>query len=200
LNKSGEKSSGSFTQYLTELEASGFIMAIQPFQNRKKEIIYRLNDELSFFYLKFLFRKKSSVWQTMATQQSYKIWCGLAFENVCLKHVDQIETALGIQGIATNVSSFIKSGSDQDEGVQIDMIIDRADNCINLCEMKFYNTGFEISKIYARDLKRKIDLFRTYTQTRKNIFLTLVTTFGVKRNANMLSVVTNTVEIDAFFM
>ncbi len=200
LDKSGEQSSGSFTKYLTELESSGFIMAIQPFQNKKKEVIYRLNDELSLFYLKFLFRKKSGNWHTMSSQQSYKIWCGLAFENVCLKHVDQIEKALGIHGIVTEISSFIKAGRDGEDGVQIDMIIDRADNCINLCEMKFYNTEFEISKPYANSLKGKMDLFRSYTQTRKNLFLTLVTTFGVKRNAHMLSVVTNTVEIEALFL
>ncbi len=199
LAKSGEQSSGSFTQYLTELEASGFIMAIQPFQNKKKEVIYRLNDELSLFYLRFLSRRKIADWLTMATQQSYKIWCGLAFENVCLKHIDQIETALGIHGIATEVSSFISVGKDQAEGVQIDMIIDRADNCINLCEMKFYSTSLDISKSYSQDLKRKMELFKTYTQTRKNIFITLVTTFGVKRNANMLSAVTNTIEIEALF-
>lgn len=199
LDKSGEQSSGSFTKYLTELESSGFIMAIQPFQNKKKEVIYRLNDELSLFYLKFLFRKKSGNWHTMASQQSYKIWCGLAFENICLKHVDQIEKALGIYGIVTEISSFIKIGKDLEEGVQIDMIIDRADNCINLCEMKFYNTDFEISKSYANSLKRKMDLFRKYTRTRKNLFLTVVTTFGVKPNAQMLSVITNTIEIDALF-
>jgi predicted AAA+ superfamily ATPase len=199
LDKSGEQSSGSFTQYLTELEASGLIMAIQPFQNKKKEVIYRLNDELSLFYLRFLFRKKTSTWLTMATQQSYKIWCGLAFETVCLKHVDLIETALGIHGIATAFSSYISVGKGQEEGVQIDMIIDRADNCINLCEMKFYNTNIDISRSYALELKRKVDLFKTYTQTRKNIFLTMITTFGVKRNANMLSVITNTIEIEALF-
>lgn len=199
LEKIDEQSSGSFTQYLAELEASGFIMAIQPFQNKKKEVIYRLNDEFSLFYLRFLYRKKIPTWITMAAQQSYKVWCGLAFETICLKHVEQIETALGIHGIATSVSSYIKVGKDQEEGVQIDMMIDRADNCINLVEMKFYNSDFEISKLYAHALRRKLDLFRTYTQTRKNIFLTMVTTFGVKRNANMLSVVTNTVEIEALF-
>ena len=199
LEKTGEQSSGSFTQYLTELEASGFIMAIQPFQNKKKEVIYRLNDELSLFFLRFLSRRRTTDWLTMATQQSYKIWCGLAFENVCLKHIDQIETALGIHGIATAVSSFISVGKDQAEGVQIDMIIDRADNCINICEMKFYNTELEISKSHSHDLKRKMELFRTYTQTRKNIFITMVTTFGVKRNANMLSVITNSIEIQALF-
>jgi predicted AAA+ superfamily ATPase len=200
LEKSGEQSSGSFTQYLSELEASGLIMPLQPFQNKKKEVIYRLNDELSLFYLRFLYRKKISTWSTMTTQQSYKIWCGLAFENVCLKHVDQIEKSLGIHGIATSVSSFVRVGKDRMEGFQIDMIIDRADNCINLCEMKFYNTTFEMSKVYAQDLKSKMDLFRTYTRTRKNLFLTLITTYGVKRNASMLGVVTNTVEIEAFFL
>jgi hypothetical protein len=65
--------------------------------------------------------------------------------------------------------------------------------------MKFYNTNIDISRSYALELKRKVDLFKTYTQTRKNIFLTMITTFGVKRNANMLSVITNTIEIEALF-
>jgi len=200
LEELNEVSSGSFTTYLDELEASGFIFSIQPFLNKKKEVIYRLSDELSFFTLSFLSHgKKSTSWQSISGRQRYKIWCGLAFESVCFKHLDQIKRALGISGIETQVSSFIKQGKQVQEGVQIDLLIDRSDRCINLCEMKYYNESFEFSAAYATEWKRKIELFRTYTQTRKNLFLTMVTTFGVKENAHSLSVVSNSIEINTLF-
>ncbi|MDQ3016844.1 MAG: ATP-binding protein [Bacteroidota bacterium] len=200
LGFSGVASGGAFSEYLFELEESGFIQSQSPFLNIRKEVTYRLSDEFSLFYLTFLQkRRKSSGWVALATHQSYKIWCGHAFENVCLKHTEQIKRDLGISGIHTEESSWVLKGTKNQDGIQIDLVIDRADQCINLCEMKFYSGIFEINKSYSEILRKKMNLFQQNTKTRKNLFLTMITTYGVKPNANMLNLVSHSVEIGALF-
>jgi hypothetical protein len=144
--------------------------------------------------------KRTAGWLQKAGQQSFKIWCGHAFENVCLKHTWQIKKALGIQGIYTQEASWLFKGTKEQEGTQIDLIIDRADNCINICEMKFYNTAFEISKTYAAQLQNKIAVFERHTKSKKNVFITMLTTYGTITNAHKLSVVTNDVTMEALFI
>src|SRR5690606_12656799 len=120
-------------------------------------------------------RTVTDSWQQMANKQSYKIWCGYAFENVCLKHVLKIKQALGISGVLSNEFSWFAKGTKKDDGCQIDLLIDRADNCINICEMKFYDATFEVSKAYADILRAKKHIFQSKTATKKNVFITLVT-------------------------
>jgi uncharacterized protein len=194
-------SGGGFSTVLEELEQSGFISVHVPFENVRKETVYRLRDEFTLFYFKFLYNnKKTAGWIQKAGQQAFKIWCGHAFENVCLKHTWQIKKALGIQGIYTQEASWLLKGTKEEEGTQIDLIIDRADNCINICEMKFYNTVFEINKMYAAQLQKKIAVFESHTKSKKNVFITMITTFGTVINAHKLSVVTNEVTMDALFV
>jgi AAA+ ATPase superfamily predicted ATPase len=193
-------SGGGFSTILQELEQSGFISVLQPFANIRKETLYRLRDEYTLFYFKFLYQKAGATgWMQKAGQQSFKIWCGHSFENICLKHMPQIKKALGIQGIYTQEASWWYKGSKENEGVQIDLLIDRADQCINICEMKFYNTVFEITKGYAAQLQKKKALFEQYTKTKKNIFITLITTYGLVNNAYKLSVVSNEMVMDVLF-
>lgn len=194
-------SGGGFSTVLEELEQSGFISVHVPFENVRKETVYRLRDEFTLFYFKFLYNnKRTAGWLQKVGQQSFKIWCGHAFENVCLKHTWQIKKALGIQGIYTQEASWLFKGTKEQEGTQIDLIIDRADNCINICEMKFYNTVFEINKMYAAQLQKKIAVFERHTKSKKNVFITMLTTFGTLTNAHKLSVVTNDITMDALFV
>ena len=106
---------------------------------------------------------------------------------------------MGISGVLSNEYSWFAKGNTTEEGTQIDLLIDRADNCINICEMKFYNTTFEVSKQYTETLRTKKHVFQTKTATRKNIFITLVTPFGIATNEHSLSVVTNEMTIDVLF-
>ena len=194
-------SGGGLSVVLDELEQSGFISIHVPFEKLKKETVYRLRDEFSLFYFKFLHNnKKTAGWLQKAGQQSFKIWCGHAFENVCLKHTVQIKKALGIQGIYTQEASWLNKGTKTQPGAQIDLLIDRADNCINICEIKFYNTAFEITKQYAEQLQQKIAVFEQNTKSRKNVFITMITTYGTIANAHKLSVVTNEVTMASLFM
>jgi hypothetical protein len=139
------------------------------------------------------------VWLNLSQSQTYKIWCGYAFENVCLKHIKSIQNALGIGGVYSRTATFYKSGSKKQPGVQIDLLIDRNDQTINLVELKFYNGIFTISKEYAANLKEKIQIFREVTKTKKQIFLTLITALGLKSNKYSLGLIDQDFSAEIFF-
>jgi len=120
-------------------------------------------------------------------------WGGLAFEAVCLKHVNQIKKGLGISGMSANSSSW------RNENAQIDLVINRGDNCINLCEMKFSTSEYTISKSYKDALRNKKNEFVKEMATRKNVFITMVTTFGVKENSHSQEVMDNQLTINNLF-
>jgi hypothetical protein len=116
-----------------------------------------------------------------------------------LKHIAQIKEALKIAGIVSHAASWVAKGSGAEKGAQIDLLIDRADNCINICEAKFYNEPLTITKAMALNMQNKLSIFRQKNKVTKNIFVTMITTYGVIKNENALSVVTNYIELDALF-
>lgn len=193
-------SGGGFSKLLDELVACGFIKIIYPINKTKEDSLYRLVDEYSIFYFKFLQNNKvNSSWLQISNTQSYKTWCGYAFENLSFKHILNIKKALGINGIISNEYSWIDKGNATEKGTQIDFIIDRNDNCINILELKFYDTVFEINKKYAEELQHKVALFKKKTRTNKNIFTTILTANGVKNNEYYLSVITNELNLSDLF-
>jgi uncharacterized protein len=201
IKTSGIKSSGDLTTVLEELIQCGFIKPIFPINKTKEGTLYRLIDEYSLFYFQFLKDDKTqSSWTQIADKPSYKIWSGYAFENLCFKHTEQIKKAFGINGIITNEYSYIFKGTKEEKGIQIDLVIDRADNCINLLEVKFHNNEFDMTKEYAQQLRDKMIIFKERTKSRKAVFLTLLTVYGAKKNEHYLSVVTNQLLIDDLFI
>jgi hypothetical protein len=192
---------GRVTQVLSELTESGFITVYPAYGKKKKEQLFRLTDEYSLFYLRFIENNQlnQDTWMSLSQTQSYKIWCGYAFENVCLKHVPQIKKALGISGVYTSASSFYKKGTSGEAGAQIDLLIDRNDQIINLIETKFHNVAFTISKDYAEKLREKIRVFQESTQTKKQIFLTLITTFGLRHNKYSVGLISSDFDINVLF-
>ena len=148
ITQSKFKDGGALSKILEELEASSFIMQIPNFQKKSSGFVYRLTDEYSLFYLKFIEGKTlmgKNIWLKQSAEDKYKIWAGYAFENLCIKHAEAIKMALGISGIYTETSSFLHKGNEQVDGFQLDMLIDRADRAINLCEIKFYNDDFPMT-------------------------------------------------------
>ena len=127
----------------------------------------------------------------------YRAWRGYAFEQVCLAHVPQIKKELGISGVQSAEASWRSSG--KENGAQADLLIDRRDQVINLCEMKFSIHPFTIDKRYAAELRNKIGVFRNETQTRKSVFLTMITTYGVKANQYSAGLVQNNLDMDCLF-
>lgn len=200
IKTSGIKSSGDLTTVLEELIQCGFIRQIYPINKTKEGSVYRLIDEYSLFYFKFLVDKSSnSSWSQLVEKPAYKIWSGYAFENLCFKHTFQIKKAMGINGIITNEYSYISKGDADHQGIQIDLVIDRADNCINILEVKFYNTEYEVSETYGRQLLTKATIFKERTRTKKNVFITFLSVFGVKKNSHFLMSVTNQLLIEDLF-
>jgi hypothetical protein len=196
----GLPTGGTFSKITDELIESGFITQYLPFKGNAKQSLYRLSDEYSMFYLKFMQGAKSlgkGTWLRLFNSRNYVAWSGFSFETICLKHIQQIKSALRVAAVYSENSSWISRN--ENEGTQIDLLIDRDDNVINICEMKFSKDIFIIDKAYSLALKNKMSVFRKETQTNKNIHLTFVTTYGVKDNSYALEIVQNAIAIDQLF-
>jgi uncharacterized protein len=200
LRSAGLPDAGSSTRILTELEESGFIRRYQPFGLKQRNSLYQLTDQYTLFYLRFIRNSppdRSSIWLLMTDNPRYRSWSGYAFEQVCLYHLAEIKVALGISGVQTTVSSW--RSSNPEAGAQIDLVIDRRDQVITLCEMKYSIHPFTIDKKYATILRSKMDRFRNETGTRKLLFLAMVTTYGITPGIHSLGLVQNDLTMDCLF-
>ena len=179
-------SGGGLTEILRALQTSNFIMQYNAFGDSKREVRYKLIDLFSLFYLYFNeFHKvdNPTFWADNVNSQQLNTWRGRAFEQVCFVHKDQIKRALGISGVGTRIMPWRTTGTD---GAQIDMIIDRDDRVVNICEMKYSKGEFVIDKDYDMKLRRKIQAFENIAEAakiRKNPHLTIITTYGLQKNA-----------------
>jgi uncharacterized protein len=195
------QSGGSASAFLDELTSSGFITAYIPLGKQTKNGIYKLTDAFSLFYLKFMEANRTGekgTWQKLSNTQTWKSWSGLAFESVCLLHTEAIKQVLGIAGIYTDTTIW-KSTKQASSGAQIDLVINRNDNCINLCEMKFYENNFSIDKNYATQLQNKKDIFKQETKTKKQLFITMVTTYPIEQNINSIGLIDNNITLEKLF-
>lgn len=184
LTECGLTDGGGTTRLFDELEQSGFITHYIPFEKTTRDTLYKLTDEYSLFYLKFVEDSRVTrpgTWEKIAKNQSYNSWSGFAFEAICHKHEEQIIKALEIKGL-TEVSPWRYIPKKGETGAQVDLVLDRDDDSINICEMKFASGLFAIDKKYAAELESKERVFQEQTKTKKNIFLTMITTYGVKQN------------------
>jgi len=197
------RSGGWTTEVLEELEASGFVMRTPQFGRAKKDAVYRLADEHSLFHLYWIEKhrgRSEGAWLRIRGSPAWRAWSGYSFEGVCLKHADRLRHALGIGSVQTEESTWRRrSGDDGSDGAQIDLVIDRKDRCINLCEMKFSEAAFAIDKAYARSLASKREAFRRLTGTRKSLFTTLVTTHGLAPTRYRDAAVDVAVDVGALF-
>lgn len=195
-------SGGRISVILEELEQSGFIAAYYPFGKKKKGKLYRLTDEYSLFYLQFIENKiheGEEVWHGLGQSQEYISWSGYAFENICLKHIPQIKKGLGISGVYSQSSTFYQKGDGDTEGAQIDLLIDRKDHVINLIEAKFYNKKYVLDKSTALALRERMGIFQEVTQTSKQLFWTLITTFGMTQNEHSLGLIQQVLVLEDLF-
>jgi hypothetical protein len=141
----------------------------------------------------------AGTWLKKSSAPSWRSWSGYVFEGICLKHSDNIKQALGISGVFTEISAWRHAPKGGD-GAQVDLLLDRQDNVISVCEMKFSNSEFVIDKTYAAELQYKLDVFRRESKTKKALFLAMVTTYGVKTNVYSIGLVKNQVAIDDLFL
>lgn len=196
--------SGGYTsQLLNELTESGFITPYIPFGKTSKDSIYKLTDEYSLFYIKFIEHSRArglGTWLMFSAGASWKSWSGIAYESICMKHIDQIKDAIGIKNVYSEVSVWrYQPKSSSEQGAQIDLLIDRTDRCINICEMKFASDAFEITKAYSRELDNKLKIFQAQTKTKKSLFMTMVTTYGVKNSPSYPGLIQQQITMDVLF-
>ncbi len=203
IERAALKSGGSLSRTLRELVESGFVREEPPYGNHVKQTRYRLSDEYSLFYLNWIETNRTSgagVWLRKAASRKYSTWSGYAFESLCLKHIPQIKRALGIQGVETDESTwFYQPRNKDEEGAQIDLVIDRRDHCSNLCELKYSEHPFVVDKAYSAELERKRRVFQQRTGTRHTLFLTLITATGLKTNDYSQRLVSNHISLDDLY-
>jgi len=202
LTKTKIQSGGPYTRAMNDLLSSGFITEEIPFGRKKRGSIYRLSDEYSVFYHKFIVKNKKlteGMWSQLSSSQAYKIWTGYAFESLCHKHINALKSALKISNIFTESSSFSYLGTKQNKGFQIDMILDRKDNIINLCECKFYSSPFIVTKANAKILEERKQLFNKVSKTKKTVFTTLITANGVIKNKHFDQVIDSHITLEDLY-
>lgn len=170
---------GALTKALRNLRDCDFIRQYTAFGKTERGTIYQLSDLFSLFHLRYVkgYRGQDEHhWQNMIDSPSRRAWSGYSFEQLCLHHIRQIKQKLGISGVQSDICAW------KGNGAQIDLLIDRRDQTINLCEMKFSQSEFEIIKQYDQHLRERAEKFRSMTKTRKALHQTFVTTYGVKKN------------------
>jgi AAA+ ATPase superfamily predicted ATPase len=191
---------GGTTKKIEELESSGFIKRYTPIGKKKRDSQYQLTDFYSMFYFHFINGYKindENYWMNSIDSPNHRAWSGFAFEQVCMAHINEIKVKLGISGIKTNSASW--RSKDTETNVQIDLLIDRNDQVISLCEMKYSINEFTINKSYAENLRNKIGTFKSETKTRKAVFLTMITTYGIKQNEYSMGLVQNELTMNDLF-
>lgn len=173
---------GRTSRMLEDLEECGFIRKI-PTYGLKNQATFRLIDNYTLFYLKFVKHNTANdeqFWSHNYLSSLRSAWVGLAFERLCFQHIRQIKMALGISGVVTNVFAWrVGPSADGRKGAQIDMLIDRADNMVNICEMKFSHNEYTVTKDDADSLHHKAERFIAETGCKKSVSLTMVTVSGI---------------------
>ena len=180
------ESNGKLSEILEDLENCGFIRKYNMIGMKSKGALYQLIDCYTLFYFRFIQNNNSNdehFWSKSIGTGEYNSWCGLAFERLCLLHSRQIKTKLGISGIISSEYAWWTDQKDGKRGAQIDLLIDRNDGVINLCEMKYTKVPFQIDASYEANLLNKRARFIEATQTRKAVHITIVSSQGLERNA-----------------
>ena len=183
IDASGFTDGGTLSKMLEELEQCNFIRSYNAYEKKSKERLYQLIDFYSLFYLNFVKNAKRNdkhYWTGLVGNAKHRAWSGYAFEQVCMQHSEQIRKKLGISGVVTFSASWRSKKSEP--AAEIDLLIDRNDQIINLCEMKYSENEFIIDKKQDENLRNKKSAFISETKTRKAVHITMVTTYGVKRN------------------
>ncbi len=200
-------SGGTASQILEELEESGFIESWIPFGKKSNDVIYRVTDEFTLFYFDWIkpLGKRDpgeGYWLSKQNDPRRRAWAGYTFEGICMKHIQHIKNALGIGMVGTFHGPWHYSAqkNSSDIGTQIDLLIDRKDASINLCEMKFSEAEFTIDADYAKKLRQKKDVLINMTKTKKNIFITMITTFGITSNSHSNDIISNSLTMECLFL
>lgn len=189
----------ALSKILSDLEQCDFIFSYARYGNAKNNAIYRIKDFYTLFYYKYvngIDTKDSLRWTHLSSTPQVSSWQGFSFELLCLLHLDEIKKALGIDRILNDASAWRSRQPEQN--TQIDLVIERADHNINLCEMKFSSGMYAIDKGYEQKLRERMSIFLAETMTRCSTRITMVTTYGVLQNKHS-GIVNDEVLLDDLF-
>ena len=208
LKESKIASGGGFKRKINELEASGFIESYIPFGKYTKNLHYRVVDEYILFYFSWIepFLKgrnflKQSYWEEFINTPKYNSWAGFAFENICFTHINQVRDALKLEKIPCDISSWrYVPKSKKENGCQIDLLFDRRDGAVTICEIKYSDRKYIVNKEYAKNILNKTNVFEQNQKKEKKIFFAMITTNGVKENSWSKDLVDNEVMLSDLFL
>lgn len=192
IKKIGKTAGGRCSERLAELEAAGFVQRFLPYGRKRRDHYYKIADEYTMFYLKWISEvvdgkeipKSSNYWIQISNTQAWQSWAGYAFEGICQKHADKIVSKLGLSSIGCFIGNWrcVTDPKSKDFGAQVDLLFDRQDDAITMCEIKYAAKLFSLDKTGAKKLINKLEVFQKQTKTRKQLFLVMLTTLGLKRN------------------
>lgn len=198
--KLGISDGGTLSRNLNALITSDFVIKYVPFGRSKRDEHYKLTDPFCMFYLHFVKSQNKTnekFWQQNTVSPAIVSWRGYAFEHVCFNHIEQIKHALGISGVITEHSAWSQRADDKD-GMQIDLLIERSDNVINMCEIKFTSNDFNVDKSYYKVLLSRAERLREMVSPKISVQSTLITTYGLKHN-EYSSAFNNVITMDDLF-
>lgn len=191
---------------LKALQDASFIISFKPHLHSKKGIYYKVIDEYALFYFHFIEPIKNTLlergltkgyWDKKYSSVEWSSWSGYAYEAVCYKHLSEISTALDLSPTAIPTTwRYVPRKSSKEQGAQIDLLFDRDDNAITLCEIKYTDQPYSISKSYAEKLQKKVDVFNGVTRNKKQIFIAMITSCGMKESIHSKEMIDNEVMLD----
>lgn len=210
VEQSNILSGGRLNTRLRSLEEAGFITTYLPVGHARRGLHYRVVDEYSLFYLTWIEPMVKSIgkssskhkWESIIKKPTWNAWTGYAFESICFKHIDHIIKALGLDYIQTNCSNWQyqpRKKTAEDEGAQIDLVFDRDDGCVTLCEIKYCEKPYLLTKDYVQALQKKEDVFNKITRNKKQVFWALISVNGAVSNEALKSKIDKTVTLNDFF-
>ena len=194
--QSGISNGEGLTNTLRELEQCGFIRKYDNLTTEKRNCFYQITDPFVIFYMNFVKNNKIKSWESLVRKPEYYAWRGNAFEIVCLNHIAQIKGTLGISGVESMEYSW--RSKKKKGGAQIDLLIDRRDDIINICEMKCTDKEFIITDEYRKELQNKVDTFIEEVNPKKSVHVTLISSNGIKRN-EYTDIVQSIIDSDKLF-
>jgi AAA+ ATPase superfamily predicted ATPase len=206
--ESGLPDGGRTVKKLKELEEAGFILEFIPYGHQEKGLFYKIIDEFTFFYLRWIepnlrtirkHEQNKGYWLSKVKSSGWLSWAGYAFESVCYSHLAQIRKSLEIEPGAEIGNWRYSSKKTEEQGAQIDLLFDRPDGVITICEIKYSAQPYVIDKNYARLLQNKINVFINQTKTSKQVFLAFVCAHGLKKNFYSEEMVTKVISLEHLF-
>ena len=202
---------GRLTAQLRSLEEAGFIGGLLPLNKGKRGVYYRVMDEYVLFYLTWIepfkeVTKRAIIsdahyWELAIKKPAWQTWTGQTFEAVCFKHANVIRKKLDIEHIAVICGDwqYQPEKYSKESGAQIDLVFDREDGCVMLCEIKYSDKPYTVTKEFVEQLKRKEAVYREKTKSKKQIFWVLIAANGVSENQYLKDTIHHVITLEDLF-